>query len=88
VDPENQVAHWTFWIPDSEGKRFKFKCSVCQVELDFAVVFPEHGLRVCSVCVENISMACKNHVSSVQTDAGSAIEPLLELSRDNTTEEV
>lgn len=88
MDQENTISHWTLGSQESEGKRFKFKCSICQVDLDFAVVFPEHGLRVCFNCVERISMACKNHASSAQSGAGSAVEPPPDLSRGNTTEEV
>lgn len=76
MDQENQISHWTLLSQDADGKRFKLKCSICQVDLDFAVVFPEHGLRVCFKCVETIAMACKTHASSVQPDAGSvAIQP-------------
>ena len=86
MDQENPVSQWTLLSQDSDGKRFKFRCSLCQVDLDFAVVFPEHGLRVCFKCVEAIFMACKNHASSVQSDAGSAVEAPPELSRGKTEE--
>ena len=41
-------ATWSVWI-DKTG--LKAKCSVCEQEIDMALVFPDHELKICFGCL-------------------------------------
>jgi len=99
-----EPAPWAFWeekdepAADGKGRRFKLKCSTCLIELNYAVVFPGHGLRVCLNCLERINSEVKAkmsaRVSVVEAEVkqvpsglsatGPAFLPVPSLSRDNT----
>lgn len=69
------------------------KCSTCLVELNCAIVFPEHGLRLCLDCLERINTKVREEtvvevvlkkVPSSHEAAGPASVPVPSLSRDDT----
>lgn len=74
---KEEPASWTIWHeeeqPDANGtgRRWRLKCSICLCELEAALVFPEHGLRLCGSCLQAIySNAMENKI--VQTNVPSA----------------
>lgn len=99
-----EPSPWAFWeekdepAADGKGRRFKLKCSTCLTELSYAVVFPEHGLRLCLSCLERINAGVKEKTSarvpvveaeaikvpSGQEATGPASLPVPSLSRDDT----
>lgn len=95
-----QPAPWAFWYEkdepaaDGKGRRFRLKCSTCLSDLTCAIVFPEHGLRLCLSCLESINSKVRaeapvveavcNSVPSGQAATGPASMPVPSLSRDDT----
>ncbi len=91
---KEEPANWTVWHEEDQepmngkGRRWKMKCSLCLCELEAAVVFPEHGLRLCLSCVARIHehaingtpiSECKPAPSA--NGAGPAFNPVLKPSR-------
>jgi len=88
-----EPAHWGLWYEkddpaaDGKGRRFRLKCSVCLTELACAIVFPEHGLRLCLVCLDLINAKVQaeyTFIPSGPTLAGPASLSVPNPSRDNT----
>ena len=95
IPQREEPAHWAVWFEkdepaaDDKGRRFWLKCSMCLKELSSAVVFPEHGLRICFACVDTVRdrAAAEEKINSVPSDqsvTGPASLPVPSLSRDNT----
>jgi hypothetical protein len=89
-----EPAHWAIWFEkdepaaDEKGRRFRLKCSLCLKELSSAVVFPEHGLRICFACVDVVRtramVEATENVPSGQSATEPASLPVPSSSRDNT----
>ncbi len=47
-------ATWSVWI---DGDGLKAKCSTCGQEIDMALVFPDHGLKICFGCLGAMHVA-------------------------------
>ena len=63
---KEEPAPWTLWHEEEEpaingkGRRWRLRCSVCLQDLECAVVFPEHALRLCFKCLGRIHGAAIN----------------------------
>jgi hypothetical protein len=88
---KEEPAPWTIWRDEEQpdingtGRRFRLKCSVCLRDLDVAVVFPEHVLRLCFSCLSKIHEQAINQVpSDGEAVTGPASDSASRPSRDDS----
>ena len=89
-----EPAPWSVWWaanePPADGvaRMWHLKCSVCLQELKCAVVFPEHGLRVCFACLTKIKLqadkACFEPSSAPSGTGPASVGPVPSPSRGTT----
>lgn len=66
-EPQGSGTHPVNWSliwadKEDEKKLYRLKCSVCLVDLDCGVVFPEPGLRLCLKCLSEIHETAINNL--------------------------
>lgn len=54
-------APWSVWF-DRTG--MKVKCSTCGQEIDMALVFPDHGLKICFGCLGRMGAVAEIEVAA------------------------
>jgi len=76
VGKNDHDRQWEIWHEEDEpdangsGRRWTLLCSICLRELEAAVNFPKHGLRICYHCIGEIHEATINNQTRAENSAG------------------